>query len=426
MTNTDIYNLRKEIQKIAIEAQNEYYSTPHISKVKIKYLTLGEIYDSIKKKNNESELKEFAEYLVEQSNKYRQVYDKKLALYEKENDPTLRNDRVRELNDLVARINAYNVAYNIINKYLNLKDVYKETKKTSRREEKITPKKVAPKPVSNAKEEPKIEETVTFTPSSDEDKDISNRIIYLLQKDRETDEENTEYRKQLYELRVQREEKLKDVIPNYRVVLTELESIENMISISSNQTINEMNLDKMAYIKELRSTINAINEYHFAHQLQIRKYFKNDPYASLKKNDNDFYKKYHYYVRKFHVLINSLFGTNNISFKLEDKLITTDDLIAYLGTCNLDGDYSVYKTKFEEDRIGTIDTSKKTYESTLKFLNDCITKVCNIASGQIGDKKIKLVDNEPTRNDLIEKRDLRLSQINEYLSRKGGMSHATR
>ena len=428
MTNTDIYNLRKEIQTLAINAQDLFYAQPNIRKNKISYLVLGDIYDHIITLNTEEEIRNYALYLVDQSNKYRKIYDSKYDEYNRESDMDKKNAKARELNEIVARINAYNTSYNVINKYLS-----KETKRIEKPVPVIEPeKKVRPvvtKKVEVIKEEPKkIQQPVISTPkvtytTGNADIDLSNKIIVLLEKDHSLEEESDIYRKQIFTLRNEREEKYK-VIPNYRVLLTELDSLENMISISTNNKVNEMNLGREDFVKELRSTLNAINEYYFKDELAIKKYYRKNPDLGDKKNEALFLKKYNNYVRKFHVLIYSLFKNNNISFKLHDEVITTDDLLAYLSTCNLDGDFKVYSSKFGGNKIGVEDATKKNYEKTLKYLNECISTLCLIVQEKIQFSKIKLVDNEITNDDLIKQRDKKISELNEILARTKGGTHA--
>ena len=45
--NTYIYNMRKELHNYAIKVQNEYYANKNVSKYRIKYLIVANIYEII-------------------------------------------------------------------------------------------------------------------------------------------------------------------------------------------------------------------------------------------------------------------------------------------------------------------------------------------------------------------------------------------
>ena len=166
-----------------------------------------------------------------------------------------------------------------------------------------------------------------------------------------------------------------------------------------------------SYILELRNTINAINEYHFIDELQIKKFYKKDNSVSDGINDNKYYKKYSNFIRKFHVLINALFKDRSIDFEVDSETISTDDFLAYLSTCNLDGDFSVYKKKFTGSNIGTLKADKKRYNESLMYLNKCITALCDLARKEALGRKIIVVDKEAVKSDIIKDRDKKLQDI---------------
>ncbi len=374
MINTYIYNMRKELNRYAIKVQNEYYANKDASKYRIKYLIVVKIYENIMSLNDEKSIKEYLKVLLDNSNKCRTIYNDLYKKYSSEKDKEEKGKLVKQLNEYASRINAYNECYNIISKHFTKKD------------------------------ELNNEDTIT-----------SDKIIGLLEKYNEMDKNTTEANRLLediYNLRVDRENKFKNLYGDkYRVYVSELESLENMASTINKEGFKTRELDSNSYILELRNTINAINEYYFINELKIKKYYKNNNNISDGNNDNKFYKKYNNYLRKFHVLISSLFGSSNYEFEVDGGMISTDDLLSYLATCNLDGDYSVYKNKFMNVKIGTQNTDKNKYIESLVFLNKCINTLCDLAQKKSKNKIIKVVDREPTKKDIINQRNGKLKEI---------------
>ena len=153
-------------------------------------------------------------------------------------------------------------------------------------------------------------------------------------------------------------------------------------------------------------------------ELQIKKYYKKDNSVSEGINENKFFKKYNNFLRKFHVLIGSLFKSREVTFDVDGIEVSSEDLIAYLGTCNLDGDFSVYKRKFNGTLIGTEEASRKKYNETLLFLNKCINSLCELAKKKLSSGKLNIVDKEMTKDDIIKKRNAKFNEI-YYLKKSG-------
>ncbi len=374
MINTYIYNMRKELNGYAIKVQNEYYANKSVSKYRIKYLIVVKIYENIMSLNDEKSIKEYLKILLDNSNKCRTIYDDLYKKYSNEKNIEEKSKLLKQLNEHAFRINAYNECYNIISKHFTKKD------------------------------ELNNEDTIT-----------SDKIISLLEKYNEMDKNTSEANsllKEIYDIRVNRENEFKELHgDNYRVYISELESLENMASMMNTEEFKTRELNSNDYILELRDTINAINEYYFINELKIKKYYKNNNNISDGNNNNKFYKKYNNYLRKYRVLISSLFGSSNIEFEVDGQKITTDDLLSYLATCNLDGDLSVYKNKFLGVQIGTENTDKNKYIESLVFLNKCINTLCNIAEKKSKNKVIKIIDKEPIKKDIITKRNNKLREI---------------
>ncbi len=418
----NIEAMKKELFEYMVKIYNEYLANKTVNKYKIKYLTVYRIYYDIDALKDETSIRTYAHNLFGMSKTTRTTYDSLYSRYSKETNPTLKQKLLIELNECGAKLNGYNESYNIVNKHLNKKvtvtpsfPVKKETPSAPVKKE--TPVKKE-KPVK--KEEP--------TPASDltsDDTVISDKIIGLLERCNDLDKNTSEAKKileEIYRLRVEREEKFKELYGDqYKVFISELESYENMASNMPSEGFKQREIDSGSYILELRTALNAINEYHFMNELQIKKYYKKDNNLSDGLNNNRNFKKYNNFLRKFHVLIKSLFGTKEVIFKVDNIEVSSEDLLAYLGTCNLDGDYSVYKNKFNGAFIGTEDTNRKKYIETLTFLKKCIDSLCEEAKKKLKDK-ITITDTEMTKEDIIKKRNKRLKEI-YYLKSSGRLDN---
>lgn len=389
--NMNIYNMRKELHSYAINVQNEYYANRNVNKYRIKYLIVVKIFENIMSLNDEKSIKDYLNMLLENSNKCKKIYDDLYSKFNKETNNEEKTKILKELNEYVARLNAYNESYNIISKYFKVSLV------------------IPKQEVSKKEEQPK-KETLT-----NDDTSISNTIIGLLEKYNDLDKNTTEAKRvleQIYNLRLEREKKFKNLYGlNYRAYVSSLESIENMAAMTPNEGFKPNYLEIASYVLELRNTINAINEFYFIDELQIKKFYKKNNSISDGNNENKYFKKFNNYIRKFHVLISSLFTGRSINFEVDGETISTDDFLSYLSTCNLDGDFSVYKKKFVGSKIGTLNADKKRYNESLMFLNKCINALCEIARKEAGDKKIIVVDKEVVKSDLIKERDKQLKDI---------------
>ncbi len=386
-----ISDMKQELFDYYIRIQNQYLSNKNEEKYRIKYVIISKIYKTISSMNDEMSINSYLIEIKNNSLSYRKLYDELLPKYSKETNISIKNSIAKQLNEYAARISLYNEVYNII-------------KKCFVRNIKSSTTKVNNSVVKTQKSKFENEDTI-----------ISDRIIDLLEKYNDLDKNTTEAKRiieEVYNLRVQRENKFKELYGrDYRVFISELESIENIASVSFKERFKEKELDSNEFISELRNTINAINEYYFIDVLRIKKYYKHNNDLSDGNNLNKFFKKYNNYLRKFRVLISSLFNNRQIVFKVNENDITTDDLLAYLETCNLDGDYSVYKGKFSGSFIGNEEANKKKYIETLVFLNICINSLCDLVKDKLNNRKINIVDKEMVFDDFIKKRNDKLKEI---------------
>ena len=392
-----INNIKNELLDYVNKLRSEYLINKGQTKYEIKFTIANEIYNDFNVLNDKKSIIEYMNKLLEKSNSINKDYQKIYSDYLKETNNDKKRILIVRINELGAKLNAYNESYNIIYNNINKKI------KPSKKEENVTP--IKSKSIEPDKNEQVLNEDIL----------ISDKIIELLEKYYNLDSNSSEAKNilsQIYDLREKREDKFKNLFgDNYRVLITNLESIENMASMTPKEGFKPYELDSNAYIFELRNTINAINEYYFLEQLYIKKYYKSNSGISDIEKQNKYYKKYTNYLRKFHVLISSLFGSNNIEFSVLDSTISSNDLLSYLATCNLDGDYSVYKSKFENYKIGAEEADKKKYMESLTFLNKCINSLSNKAFEKLDGKIIKIIDKEIVFKDVIDERNRKLNEI---------------
>ena len=368
-----ISKIKNDLFNYVSKLRSEFLANKNQAKYEIKYMMAKEIYEDFVFLNDEKSINEYMNKLINNSNKTSDSYLQLYSNYSKETDSKKKKILLIELNECVARLNAYNECYNIIASYMNKKE-------------------------------------------DNMDIVISNQIIDLLIKYNNLDKNTTEAKKileEIYKLRTDREKRYKGLYPSsYRIYVSDLESIENLASTTPKEGFKSYELDAKNFISELRKVINAINEYYFINELQIKKYYKFNNNMSDQNNTNRFYKSFVNYLRKYHVLISSLFGKNKVDFEVDGSKITSNDLLSYLSTCNLDGDFSVYKNKFNNSYIGTETPDKKKYMETLVFLNKCINGLCEVVDKKLNGKKVTLVDKELVFDDIIKMRDNKIKEIN--------------
>ena len=423
----NIDSLQAELYNYALGVQREYFANKTVSKYRIKYAIVSKIYHEVNALKDEKSIRLYAQGLFSMSQQVQKEYQSLYSKYIYEINKTEKARLTTVLNECAARLNAYNETYNIINKYL-LQRVAVQVRPVEKKQP-VSPvsERREINPPTRSASPTLVVPSVTGTPTmsgnlENEDTLLSDKIIGLLEKYNELDKNTSEAQAildEVYNLRVNRENKFKELYGSqYRIFISELESYENMAAILPSEGFKTRELDSNNFILELRTAINAVNEYHFMNQLQIKKYYKKDVNLSDGLNENRNAKKFNNFLRKYHVLITSLFKNREVLFQVDGVDISTEDLVAYLGTCNLDGDYSVYKNKFNSSYIGTEEANRKKYIETLTFLNKCINALCELAKNELKGGKISVVDTELTKPDIIKKRNARLNEI-YYLKRSG-------
>lgn len=407
----NFYELKTKLFNHLNQLINLYNSNP-TDILEIKYNVALGVYEKINYMYDEQSIRLYLDEILKKSISLEDEYNKLRVEYENETNPVLKSKRLKELNKCGARISGYNEMYNICYEFFT-KSASLSTTQSSGATKKVAP--VTPVTNPNVKLDAKKSSTTINANFPNADSKLSDKIIKLLEHYYDLDKNTTEAKRlqeEIYRLRIQREEQFKLLYGNrYRVFISEIESIENIAAMSVTKGFESRQLDCSTYISELRKTINAINEYHFIDELQIRKYYRRDNNLSDGSNDTKFYKSYRNFLRKFYVLIKSLFADRNVVFDVDGEKISTDDFLSYLKTCNLDGDFSVYKSKFSSTMIGNKAPDKYSYNYSLSFLNKCINSLCELVKSKIKDGKVSFVDDEPTKKDYITSRDKKLKEI---------------
>ena len=287
MTNSEIYNLRKDYQTFALKVQSDFFASPNNIKLKIRYEIISKIYRELILKNNEKDIKDYLYSLVSIAKGFETKYDILFKDFKRGRDVSKSS-----LNEIAYRINAYNESINLINKHLVKKTVVVkkeepkkvETKKVE--EKKVEEKKteeVKKKPIikiEEKKEEKKKEVKPKFVEVPTEETLYSDEIIMLIKKYNKLDKESPQcvkILKQIYELREKRKEKYIDLIGNEAIsLLCEIDSLEMMMASASEQKNDSFVVNAKEYTELLTESLEGINEYHFTDYLLFPKHYESD------------------------------------------------------------------------------------------------------------------------------------------------------
>ena len=400
MSKTDIYNLRKEVQTLALKLQDEYHEN---SKMQAKFLLVADLFKRLLKMNNEESIRSYLKTILDEVSALENEYNPMLQEYNKTKDKSL----ISKLNEMGRKISGYNEVINVINKYLYKKTEVKEEPKAEVKEE---PTVVAPK----APEVSKKEEKVSADDFVFNEVKRSDKIIALLRELKGLDKNTSEaasLNKQIYDLRVKREELITERL-GMITDINELESVENRIVNTSYKPVSDYEADKNRYVQELRSTINAINEYYFLDVTKVSKHYPYDNNVSDGINDSKRLERFMFYINRFNSLIISLYGTKNFNIDVNGEKVSIDNILSYLETCNLSGGYIDFKSKFKESKIGTRTIDRKSYEEELSFVKECINRLCVMSMNKIGEGNITIKDCSPKIEHLFDERYFIIRRIN--------------
>ena len=400
MSKTDIYNLRKEVQTLALKLQDEYHEN---SKMQAKFLLVADLFKRLLKMNNEESIRSYLKTILDEVSALEDEYNPMLQEYNKTKDKSL----ISKLNEMGRKISGYNEVINVINKYLYKKTEVKEEPKAEVKEE---PTVVAPK----APEVSKKEEKVSADDFVFNEVKRSDKIIALLRELKGLDKNTSEaasLNKQIYDLRVKREELITERL-GMITDINELESVENRIVNTSDKPVSDYEADKNRYVQELRSTINAINEYYFLDVTKVSKHYPYDNNVSDGINDSKRLERFMFYINRFNSLIISLYGTKDFNIDVNGEKVSIDNILSYLETCNLSGGYIDFKSKFKESKIGTRTIDRKSYEEELSFVKECINRLCVMSMNKIGEGNITIKDCSPKIEHLFDERYFIIRRIN--------------
>ena len=387
MKSEDILKLRKEFHDFALKEQNAFFAEPNNLKLKHRYITIGEIYKKLLTKNNENDIRAYLSEILKTSKELEGTYRDLYTKY-KSNQISV---SAKSLNELAYKINAYVESIKLINKHL---------------------------PKQKAVE---VSPTNIDKKTSDESIALSDEIIALLDKQNNLDinsKEAKDISKKVFDLIEGRKDRyIKLLGPTCIKELNELESLEIRISKSNNRKMLPLELNKSNYAAYLMNCINAVNEYCFVDYLDVKDYFKNDNNISDEKNKERFGLKFQAYYRRFNCIIHSIFNCTPIEFEVDGEMINSDDLLSYLSIYNLKGGFDVFKSKNNKLNIGNNNINKKDYDESVEYINKCIKALLDLCKKNVKDK-IVVSDITPSRDDLIELRNKKLTQINNMVIRR--------
>ena len=256
--------------------------------------------------------------------------------------------------------------------------------------------------------------------------DNSDQIIDLLKKyNNEKDKsKKEELNMKIFDLVLEREKKVKDKYGIDGVkILFEIESLEKVIAINDNIE-KDYTLDANGYEKKIWDLIYSINEYNFRdkknHYFINKTYYEYNKDLTEEENEEMFYNKYISNINSFNNLIESLFNTKSLNLIVNnDYNVTSKDVLNYLTNYNIQGGYSLFKSKFENARVGNEIVSKKIYYENVELINHAIISLCANAKILLGDKKVTITSHQKTDSELLKElkskyKELSSLSVGEY------------
>ena len=249
--------------------------------------------------------------------------------------------------------------------------------------------------------------------------DNSELIIDLLKKYNNEKDSNKkeELNIKVFNLVLEREKKVKDKYGIEGVkILFEIESLEKLIALKKTNE-KDYSLDANQYEKKIWDLVYSINEYNFRdknnHYFINKTNYEYNNDLSEEENEENFYNKYISDINNFNNMIESLFNTKSINLIVNnDYNVTSKDIINYLTNYNLQGGYSLFKSKFENSRVGNEIVSKKIFHENVELINHAIISLCANAKIILGDKKVTVTSHQKTDSDLLKEIKNKYKELN--------------
>ena len=307
------------------------------------------------------------------------------------------------------------IAVAIIEKGLTVRDVENIIKNLNKPKQEVQTKpKEKKQTVSPVKEEKPVKK-----PAVKKQVDPSDLATYLnaisanILKEREAleklDKNSEEYHKketQIYNMCLDRENRIKDVLGYDGVnLLMEIESLEQRI-LTAEETINSSFYGKQLSTEEL-STILRKNIETMSSRL-----FEEKP---SKKQIID-----------FNNILMNVFGTTNVTLKInkgynglnEDiDVFDTESFISYFELYNLNGDYQEFKAKHEKNKIGNETIKKKEYNQMVDRLQMFVDALISRVESKVekNPNGIVIKNTQKTKKDLKQEHAKKVKEFIAYL-----------
>lgn len=388
--------LKNEYKKFLLTIQQNYLSNRNDSRYQKQYLVVANLYRLLLEVNTMDELIQFRSSVESRA---RKTYEKEAEIKQKSLSAKTKEEQEKLLKQKAENKAIFDI-YGITNKLIV--NFVKSKRATNINE-------------TNPAQNTSQKSTSEINELNNEDIVLSSKIISLLEKLNQMDQNTTEAQKikeAIFTLREQRENKYRILYgENCWNFISSIESYENRIALAPQNKLADKKVSSEEYLSKLKEIIKAINEYNFINQSKNRKYYQYDKNLSNGKNESNFYKKYQLYQRMYNVLIKSLFN-DEFNLNKDGSDISKDDILSYLTTWNLNRDYNAFKEKYSGTNLGNID--KKTYEANCDYLYECLNYLYNQAKTKLNGNSIVLKDTEPTKEDLINSRNKLFKQM--YLS----------
>ena len=387
------------------------------------FIVANSLYSEIVKFTSYEEIRTYYNKLYNEALNHVEYkeYNKLMVDLKDEKDKTRRTVIHDRLKVLVRRINGRHNVLTFIDEYIKKVTKGTVTKKSVKPQEKTSVvKPVQNKPQVTAQQsKPKVNTDdlpAPITETKEEKKPVnsndplnnyinfSTNIIRLLDRYNSLDKNTSEALKVRMKINDALDKREQSLVAKFGDVvminLSVIESLEERISrLPLNDNTKPYEMTSEQYNKELKNIISRINDYDF-YGINSE-YFVKDNSKSDGVNESKLLKEREQLVRRFHNMIESLYGKDTAFEGLDGVKI--EDIIPMLSTCNLNGGFKEFKKCFKDKKIGSENISKEMYEERFKKLNLYIDLLCTTSSEKISKNgnKVIISNHQKTRKDLM-------------------------
>ena len=417
MANNPLSDFKKEFYNLAIQSY-DFYMQNKTKQAQESYRRISSIYERISLCKTSVEIEKIRKEINTSLTKLDSEYKKMYATYQTNKDKEL----YKKLKAMLEQSKEYKSMMSLIDKYLpEISKIKPASKGLPSLETKPKEKKQTVSPVKEEKpvKKPAVKKQVDPSDLATYLNAISANILKEREALEKLDKNSEEYHKketQIYNMCLDRENRIKDVLGYDGVnLLMEIESLEQRI-LTAEETINSSFYGKQLSTEEL-STILRKNIETMSSRL-----FEEKP---SKKQIID-----------FNNILMNVFGTTNVTLKInkgynglnEDiDVFDTESFISYFELYNLNGDYQEFKAKHEKNKIGNETIKKKEYNQMVDRLQMFVDALISRVESKVekNPNGIVIKNTQKTKKDLKQEHAKKVKELENMInmSMSQGGSH---